>query len=250
MSRALSRGAVASAFVRSFLIQGSWNYHTMIGAGFAFAMLPGLRRLFGDDPAMMDASVRRHLEHFNAHPYLANVALGAALRLEADGADPETVRRFKIAVRGPLGSLGDSLVWATWLPGVSVAALALYWLGLSSWLVVVFFLVVYNAGHLALRAWGFHAGLSQGRDVGRILGRADFIGWTSRLKWVVAGLLGVLVGAVLGGSGGLADSGVTWGLLGAVGFLAGLFIGHRAWRPAAMAIVVAMAVVSASGVLR
>ena len=198
----------------------------------------------------MDVSVRRHLEHFNAHPYLSNVALGAALRLEADGADPETVRLFKITVRGPLGSLGDSLVWATWLPGVSVAALALYWLGLSPPLVVSFFLIVYNAGHLALRAWGFRAGLSQGRDVGGVLGHADLTGWTGRVKWVVAGLLGILVGAVLGGSGGLADSGVTWGVLGAVGFLVGLFIGHRAWRPAAMALVVAIAGVSISGALQ
>ena len=250
MSRALSRGVLASAFARSFLIQGSWNYHTMMGSGFAFAMLPGLRRLYGEDPAMMDASVRRHLEHFNAHPYLSSIALGAALRLEADGAEAETVRRFKIAVRGPLGSLGDSLVWATWLPCVSVAALALYWLGLSPPLVVAFFLIVYNAGHLALRAWGFRVGLSEGREVGRVLRRADLIGWTARLKWVVAGLLGVLVGAVLGGSGGLADSGVTWAVLGGVGFLAGLFIGHRAWRPAAMATVVAIAVVATSGVLR
>ena len=96
MSGTLSRRAVASAFARSFLIQGSWNYHTMIGSGFAFAMLPGLRDLFGEDPASMDASVRRHVEHFNAHPYLSTVALGAVLRLEADGADPETVRRFSL----------------------------------------------------------------------------------------------------------------------------------------------------------
>lgn len=250
MSGTLSRRAVASAFARSFLIQGSWNYHTMMGSGFAFAMLPGLRSLFGEDPASMDASVRRHLEHFNAHPYLSTVALGAALRLEADGADPETVRRFKIAVRGPLGSLGDSLVWATWLPAVSVAGLVLYWFGLPSWLVVAFFLVVYNTGHLALRAWGFRAGLREGRDVGRSLAQADIAGWTSRLKGVAVGLLGVLAGAVLGGPDGLVDSGVMWGVLGVAAFLAGLFVGHRAWRAAAMAVVAVIAIVSTVGALR
>ena len=105
----LSRRVLASAFARSFMIQGSWNYHTMLGSGFAFAMLPALRRLFAGDPEGMETSLRRHLEHFNAHPYLSNVALGAALRLEADGQDGETVRRFKTAVRGPLGGLGDAL---------------------------------------------------------------------------------------------------------------------------------------------
>jgi mannose PTS system EIID component len=246
----LSRAAVASAFARSFLIQGSWNYHTMIGSGFAFAMLPGLRQLFARDPAELDASVRRHSELFNAHPYLSDVALGAALRLEADGADPETVRRFKAAVRGPLGSLGDALVWATWLPGVSVACLALFWLGLPPWIVVALFLTVYNLAHVALRAWGFRLGLRRGLEVGKGLGEADLTGWTRRLKPVVAGLLGLLVGALLDGRGGLAHAGPEWAALGAVGFLAGLLFGHRAWRPAAVAVVVSIVLVSASGVLR
>lgn len=249
MSAALPRGALASSFVRSFLIQGSWNYHTMIGSGFAFAMLPGLRRLFGDDPEEMDASMRRHLEHFNAHPYLSGVALGAALRLEADGEDPETVRRFKLAVRGPLGSMGDALVWATWLPGVSVAALALYWIGLPPWLVVVLFLAVYNVGHLGLRAWGFRTGLREGRNVGRSLGEVDLARWTGRLKAVDVVLLGVLVGAVLGGPGGLAEAGTVWVALGAAAFLGGLLVGHRAWRPAAAAIVAAVVVVSVVGLV-
>ena len=248
MSRILSRAALASTFMRSFLIQGSWNYHTMLGSGFAFAMLPGLRRLFGEDPAKMDASVQRHLEHFNAHPYLSNVALGAALRLEADGTDPDTVRRFKLAVRGPLGSLGDSLVWATWLPGVAVAALAMYWIGFPGWVAASFFLVVYNVGHVALRAWGFRAGLAEGREVGNRLGRADLGGWTRRLKSVVVVLLGVLAGAMLGGPGGLAEAGALWVALAAIGFLVGLFVGHMAWRPVAVATVATIGLVAAVGV--
>lgn len=250
MSRALPIGALASSFARSFLIQGSWNYHTMIGSGFAFAILPGLRKLFSESPEEMDASLRRHLEHFNAHPYMSGVALGAVLRLEADGADPETVRRFKVAVRGPLGSLGDSLVWATWLPGVSAASLALFWLGLPVWAVVAFFLIVYNVGHLALRVWSFRTGLRQGLDVGRRLGEADLTGWTSRLKPLVVVVLGVLVGAVLGGPDALRGTGAVWAGLGLAGFLLGLVAGHRAWRPAAAAIVVAIAVLSATAVVR
>ncbi len=248
MSGTLTRRVIASAFARSFLIQGSWNYHTMLGSGFAFAMLPGLRRLFGAEQKEMDESLQRHLEHFNAHPYMCNVALGAALRLEADGADPETVRRFKVAVRGPLGSLGDALVWATWLPGVSAFALALYWLGLPWWLAAVFFVVLYNVGHLGLRVWGFRVGLKEGRDVGRRLGTADLKGWTTRLKRVAVLVLGLMVGAVLGSDDGLAATGnVLWVALAAAGFLAGLLVGHRAWRPAAAAVVTAIALLSIRG---
>jgi PTS system mannose-specific IID component len=249
VSAALPRRAAVSAFLRSFLIQGSWNYHTMLGSGFAFSMLPALKKLYGSEPEAMDASLERHLEHFNAHPYLAGVALGAALRLEAEGADPETVRRFKLAVRAPLGSLGDSLVWAAWLPGASVLALALYWLGLPGWWAAVVFLGVYNVGHVALRLWGFRVGLREGRMVGQRLAQADLVGWTGRLKGGVTVLLGLLVGALLAGSSGLAAAGPLWVALATCAFLAGLLVGHHAWRPAAATVVAVIGFLAALGVL-
>jgi PTS system mannose-specific IID component len=241
---------VTSAFLRSFLIQGSWNYHTMLGTGFAFSVLPGLKKLYGGDPQKLDESVQRHLEHFNAHPYLAGIALGAALRLEADGADAETVRRFKLAVRAPLGGLGDALVWAAWLPGVSVLALALYWLGLPGAWAATVFLVVYNAGHVGLRLWGFRVGLKEGRTVGRRLGAANLTAWTARLKGVVSVLLGILAGALLAGQGGLVASGELWVALAVCAFLAGLLVGHHAWRPAAASVVAAIGILAAVGMLR
>ena len=247
--RAVPRMALASAFARSFLIQGSWNYRNMLGAGFAYAMLPVLRRLH-TEPAARDASVARHLELFNAHPYLSNVALGAVVRLEAEGADADTVRRFKVAVRGPLGGLGDRLVWATWLPGVSLLALTLYWVGLPGWISVVAFLVVYNVGHVGLRLWAFRIGLADGREIGGRLATADLSGSTSRLQKIAAFLLGALVGAVLTGGQGLGAAGPTWIVLAACAALAGLFVGHRAWRPAAVTVVLAVGGLSALGLLR
>ena len=185
-SRRVPRAALASAFARSFLIQGSWNYRNMLGSGFAYAMLPVLRTVFAEEDAR-EASLARHLELFNAHPYLTNVALGASARLEAEGADPDTVRRFKLAVRGPLGGLGDRLVWATWLPGVSLMALTLYWVGLPGWLAVAAFLVVYNVGHIGLRLWAFRVGLADGRDIAARLATADLSGLASRLEKLATG---------------------------------------------------------------
>jgi len=236
-------------FLRSFLIQGSWNFHTMLGSGFAFAMLPALRRLFGSDPEEMDASVARHLEHFNSHPYMASVALGAALKLEAEGADPDMIRRFKVAVRGPLGSLGDALVWATWLPTVGIITLAIYWIGAPGWVSAAFFLVVYNIGHIGLRVWGFRVGLADGRDVARRLGVTDLGRLTSHLQSVLGLALGVLVGAGIAGHSGLVQAGPLWVGAAAGAFLAGLLVGHRAWRPAAMASVAAVGLVAVVGVL-
>ncbi|HKJ03066.1 MAG TPA: PTS system mannose/fructose/sorbose family transporter subunit IID [Longimicrobiales bacterium] len=243
----LSRRVLASAFARSFLIQGSWNYRTMLGTGFAFAMLPALRLIFKENPVALEASVRRHLEHFNAHPYLSNIALGAALRLEADGESEDAVRRFKVAVRGPLGGLGDALVWASWLPAVSLSALSLVWLGVPGWVAVLVFLAVYNLGHVWLRAWGFKAGLAEGMGVARSLGRVALARLTERVRALAALLLGVLLGTVLGGEGGLGEAGVIWGGLAAAAFVAGVLVGHRLWRPTAVTVVATVAVLATFG---
>lgn len=249
MSGFLTRRVLVSTFVRSFLIQGSWNYRTMLGSGFGFAMIPGLRRVFGEDPDGLCASMRRHMEHFNAHPYLTGIALGASLRLEAEGADAEAVRRLKAAIRGPLGSIGDAFVWATVLPGASALALCVIWSGLPTWAGVATFLIGFNAVHVSLRLWGFRAGLRAGRDVGRTLAGADLAGWTRRLRPVVALLLGALSGALLGAEGGLVEAGAPWAALGVAAFIAGLLGGHKTWRPAAALTVIAIGTVAAYGVL-
>lgn len=250
MSARISRAALVRTFARSFLIQASWNYRTMVGTGFGFAMIPGIRALFRGREADMEAAVGRHLEHFNAHPYLASIALGASLRLEADEAGPETVRRFKTAVRGPLGGLGDALVWATWLPVVSMAAVGLYWLGVPGWLAAGLFLLLYNTGHVGLRLWGFRTGLVAGRKVAGRLAAAGLSAWTMRLRsWGVV-VLGVLLGSLLGGGGGLGDAGPLWTGLAALGFTVGLFVGHHVWRPAAVVAVATIALLATWGMLR
>jgi len=244
------RIAAASVFLRSFLIQGSWNYKTMLGTGFGFALVPALKKLVEGDPDALSASLSRHVGHFNAHPYLANVALGATVRLEQDGEDPDTVARFKTAVRGPLGGLGDSLVWATWLPMVSMAALTLYWLGLDGPRAVVCFLALYNVGHLGLRVWAFRVGLREGRGVGGRLAAIGLATWATKLRPVAVLVLGALAGALLAGDGGLVDSGRAWTALAAAGFGGGLLVGHRLWRPAAVTVVGAVGALAIWGIIR
>ena len=46
---------------------------------------------------------------------------------------------------------------------LAVVALAAFGLGLGTGNVVLLFLGMYNAGHLALRAWGLQVGLARGR---------------------------------------------------------------------------------------
>jgi mannose/fructose/N-acetylgalactosamine-specific phosphotransferase system component IID len=158
-----------SVLLRSFAIQGSWNYRTLLGTGFAFALMPVLRSLYGSDPNRLRDAVERHRALFNTHPYLAPMALGAVATLEEEGEDPAILERFKMAVRGSLGSLGDRLVWAGWRPVCLLFGLTLIFAGAPWWLGVISFLALYNAGHLLLRVWSYRLGCRESRRVGEAL---------------------------------------------------------------------------------
>lgn len=202
------------AWLRCFTVQGSWNYKTLVASGVAFAMMPLLRRIHADDPDALSASLSMHLESFNTHPYLASLAVGALARLEHDGAAPEEIARFRMALRGPLGTLGDRTVWAEWRPFCLLAGITAFGLGMAPGWSAAIFLVTYNIGHLWLRWWGFHAGWIEGRGVGRLLRNFPFERFTDRLWPVTMFLLGastVLLGRTVIGVAG--QSSVDWALL-------------------------------------
>ena len=150
--------------LRSLAVQGSWNYETLTGTGFGFVILPALRRLHRD-PAALEEAIRRHEGTFNSHPYLAPLALGAVIRMEEEGEDPEVIERFKAALRSSLGTLGDQLIWAGWRPLCVLGALVLLLMGVPWWVAVLAFLLVYNVLHAALMVWGLRVGLAEGRGV-------------------------------------------------------------------------------------
>lgn len=157
--------ALARALLRLFAVQGSYNYERMLGVGVGVAEEPLLRDLADVN---YRPAVARGAHFFNAHPYLIGLAVGAAARAEHDGATPDQVERLREALCGPLGSLGDRLVWAGWLPFLSGLTLVAVALG-AGWWGVGAFLVVYNIGHVALRWWALKAGWTHGTRVGAAL---------------------------------------------------------------------------------
>jgi PTS system mannose-specific IID component len=147
--------------LRLFAVQGSYNYERLLGVGVGVAQEPLLRDL-GD--GKYRPAVARGAHFFNAHPYLIGLAVGAAARAEHEGASPDQIERLREALCGPLGSLGDRLVWAGWLPFLSGLALAGVALG-AGWTAVGMFLLIYNIGHVTLRWWALKAGWTHGRRV-------------------------------------------------------------------------------------
>ena len=116
---------------RSTFLQGSWNYERMQNGGFAFSMIPALRKLYPNKDDMKSA-LKRHLEFFNTHPYLAAPILGVTLALEEDRAngadvDNQAINGVKVGMMGPLAGVGDPVFWYTVRPiiGSLGASLAL-----------------------------------------------------------------------------------------------------------------------------
>lgn len=117
--------------IRSTFIQGSWNYERMQNGGYVFAMIPAIKKLFTNKQDQINA-LKRHLEFFNTHPYVASPIIGVNLALEqekANGADIDdaTIQGVKVGMMGPLAGVGDPVFWFTLRPilGAMCASLAM-----------------------------------------------------------------------------------------------------------------------------
>jgi mannose/fructose/N-acetylgalactosamine-specific phosphotransferase system component IID len=203
------------AWWRCFAVQGSWNYRTLVGGGIAFGMLPMLRRIYAGDPVRLAEAVQRHMRSFNGHPYLCAMAVAALARVEQDGIEPETVERFRTALRGPLGTVGDRAVWAQWRPACLLISVVMFLLGAGPIASAAVFLLLYNSGHLVVRTWAFVKGWEAGLAVGPLL-KDSWIEHFTRRLWplnlLMLGGAAVLLGTRLVRAG--APAGLEAPLLG------------------------------------
>ena len=127
----LSKADRQKVWWRSTFLQGSWNYERMQNLGWAYSLIPSIKKLYTkkEDQA---AALERHLEFFNTHPYVAAPIIGVTLALEeekANGAaiDDAAIQGVKIGMMGPLAGIGDPVFWFTVRPilGALGASLAL-----------------------------------------------------------------------------------------------------------------------------
>lgn len=177
----IAAGERASIFLRSFLIQSTWNPRGMQNVGFCFAMLPVARGLERGS-ARLASFMTRHLSFFNTNPALSTYALSAAAAAEAVD-DPEGAEELKRVMMGPLGMAGDALLWGAARPLAGFAAVVAVLLGVR-WAPLVL-LAVYNVPHLAFRARGVIAGSEKGHR-----GALEVLG--PRFRGLVSGIRGLL----------------------------------------------------------
>ena len=165
----MNRCRLAAAMARLFLFQGSMNHDRLQGLGMAVAIEPLLRDLDGGPAGKVyrDA-IGRAAGFFNTHPYMAGLAVGAVAKAEHVGVPSRQVDRLRMALKGPLGSLGDRMIWEGVLPAAAAIGLSLSTMT-NPFIAVGAFLLLFNAPHVLLRWWGLCAGWRLGTDVAEAL---------------------------------------------------------------------------------
>ena len=127
----LSKSDRKKVWWRSQFLQGSWNYERMQNLGWAYSLIPAIKKLYTTKEDQ-SAALERHLEFFNTHPYVAAPIMGVTLALEEERAngveiDDAAIQGVKIGMMGPLAGIGDPVFWFTVRPilgalGASLAA--------------------------------------------------------------------------------------------------------------------------------
>jgi len=64
----LTKGDVRGLFFRSLALEANFNFETWQNTGFAFAIIPALKKLYTTKQSMA-AALKRHLQFFNTSPY-------------------------------------------------------------------------------------------------------------------------------------------------------------------------------------
>ena len=116
----LSQADRKKVWWRSQFLHGSWNYERMQNLGWAYSLIPAIKKLYTNKEDQA-AALKRHLEFFNTHPYVAAPIIGVTLALEeekANGTEIEdaAIQGVKIGMMGPLAGIGDPVFWFTIRP--------------------------------------------------------------------------------------------------------------------------------------
>lgn len=192
----LTKKDLNRVFWRTLQMEFAWNYERQMNLGFAYAMIPALKRLYKDDKAKMSAALKRHLTFFNTTPFIVTFITGISAAMEEQNAnddnfDVSSINTVKASLMGPLAGIGDAFFWGT---------LRLLATGIGTTLALkgnilgpILFLLVFNVPTLLLRwlcnNWGYKLGTG-------FLQRIQRDGTMERLTFGAAILGLIVIGAM------------------------------------------------------
>ena len=157
---------LCNVLMRTFFLQSTWNFERMQNLGFCYAILPALREIYNKEDELQDA-LKRHVEFFNTHPYMASAIIGTVIGMEEDvkngNVSGDEVKTLKTAVMGSCGAMGDSFFWGVLKPFASIVSVLLAAFGQI--IAPLIFLLLYNIPHMAIKIFGLYDGCREGMQV-------------------------------------------------------------------------------------
>ena len=149
----LPNSIIRSLFWRSMFLEANFNFETWQNSGFAFAIIPVLKKFYGTKERM-SVALKRHLQFFNTSPYGSTLIIGIIAAMEEQNAttadfDEESINSVKLGLMGPLAGVFDSLFWGTFKVIAAGVGTSLAIQG--SILGPVLFLLIFNVPHLIVR---------------------------------------------------------------------------------------------------
>ena len=161
----LTKKELSSAFWRSFLVTACFSMDRMQAPGFDYAMIPVLKKLYGDDKNELSKALTRHAEAYNNTYACTPFLVGIASAMEEEAAnnpsfDTSSINNIKVALMEPLSGIGDTFFWGTFR--VLAAGIGIAFAQKGSILGPLLFLLIYNIPNLLVRVFGMKYGYKLG----------------------------------------------------------------------------------------
>lgn len=163
----LSKKDINKCFNRLYIgAEMSNSYERLQALVFCASMIPALEKLYTKKEELVDA-LKRHLTFYNTDSIPGGLILGVALGMEQQKANGEDVpgdaiTSLKTGLMGPIAAMGDSIIWAAYMP--ILIALFLPMANNGSAMGGILPLILYPLTTYILMYYLTHLGFKLGRD--------------------------------------------------------------------------------------
>ncbi len=193
----LNDADLRQVYSRYIHLNGMNDYPGQMHAGFTYAMLPALKKIYKDDKEKRVEAYTRHMsEYFNVTPYVGGLPLGVVLAMEEQNAqdpyfDVSAITGIKTALIGPLSAIGDTIFHATLRVIATAAVISMASEG--NILGPILFLLIFNIPQLIVRWWSLKSGYSMGT---KLLDRAESSGIMEKIAYAASVIGLAAIGAM------------------------------------------------------
>lgn len=193
----LTKKDLRQIYGRYIHLNGMNDYPGQMHAGFTYALIPALKKIYADDKQKRLDAYNRHMsEYFNVTPYVCGLPLGVVLAMEEQNAqdkdfDTSSITGIKTALMGPLSAIGDTVFHATLR--VIATAVVISMASQGNVLGPILFFLIFNIPQLIVRWWTLRSGYDMGT---KLLEQAESSGIMEKISYAASVIGLAAIGAM------------------------------------------------------